>query len=1561
MNNHDELRQLWAETLAAAPSPTETVGVRAQVTTWSRLPTAQLVRTVDSAADSAEPGHGDRVSVTDETLAAADPALESAETLVAQGLPANSAQTAAAGPELESAETVVAQDATFSSADTAAPTSTTTARHRVQRRLDQMRTGPVPARFDLLHKVGAGGMGVVWCARQESLGREVAIKTLRSKNQGPERRSRFVAEAVVTGRLDHPNVVPVHELGEDAEGGPFLAMKLVRGRSWERLLRPTTPEDREEAAKWDVRRHIDVLLQVSNGVAYAHAHGLIHRDIKPENVMVGDYGEVLVMDWGIAVHVGDERPADGRLPHRDDVHGPAGTPAYMAPEQAEGRGERLGTHTDIFLLGAALHEVLTGAPPHAGTELFEVLLAASRAEPKTYGHDVPAALAAVCAKAMERDPAARYASVEAFQEALREWLEHEASLRLSDEASAEMRALRTDGDVPQSERYGRWSRALGRFEQALSLWPGNVAASMGQATAAMAYAEEALSQRDVGLAKAQLALLERHPHADQVGLQALQNAVSRGQLGGARVALGLVLGVALLGAATWGLQAAADDVAHQEARDARRAHLRQALLRGWEAVAVGEPSAALRQVSSDEVRTSSVTQTDRLAVQDLRLAGLLALWRDARWDALARHACHALTADAGGDATLAAVSRGANHVQRGRGNPCARLLSVARGTAPRVRAATRSLKHDVAPRDRRVASLLEIGVCGRQRALQLPGAATVCRDWVAETVPMAHPATGTVEPPELGPGPWGELVARDTFAGAVLWHTQPTRPADRDTQGGRYAPVRSGHVLTATHAVLQLRHGRTGEVMARRGLPGRVLMISPDPLDRGALLVSVAAHSRPHREHIWLTLRAEDRGPPPTSGDVAAFASLGTLHEATADVAETPESLVNSLLQGVRTDPGDVDAALSLLALEASLPTTCAEDKLQIGERTFDQCLTRSAATARIVSELGGRAALVQAAVTGSATLPVLAQVLTALRLDRAGLSATADTLLVRAQQQQRQTHVNAELAVSVVGTPAGLLRRAGDWVWERGGKHRERRRRALTWLRDSLGFSLALEGDGILAPAMVRWLRAHPDEAPPGLLAALPPHVQAARALGDNAFVERWRVQGLDVALGGTFVGPMALLVLFAWFWLRARRARLSALYARGFRTRRERVAAFLTFPLMRLKHTTWSYMTRHERLVVLATSALTVFTAVVFVTGADMLQHLASAEATLATGRLDAPGVQRALDRRMERHPPTAAFYRMQAEAAWSRGDRDAARAQLLGALRLDPDDLRSRNNLALLDEVAGRRDAARAAYAATSGAGARRAQPGDGAASGPRVADTTPNGAGAAAAAFNLARLSGAPLPVDALAPRDARDASTAAPLWARVDLLDLREVAMPALDRQEAIRRTVAKLVGGKTATSLMTVVGRTPLSRRFAESVSSLIAAGCLIAMLSALVWLPMPVMPTPASPPPPKGQAGLTGAWERLLAAMTGLRGGLSYAPLLGWLALVGGLAAPLWLARFGIRATALLNQVAPFPHYFDGVRGVPAADVALLQIGTAVATTCLVLAVAVCVHGLLRVRRQLR
>jgi len=333
-----------------------------------------------------------------------------------------------------------------------------------------------PAELALHQVFGEGGRGEIRLANQLSLRRSVAVKSLKGETT-PAATQELLREARITGNLEHPNVVPVYALGRDAQGRVLLVMKKVEGEPWGKLLRA------EACPRTDAQmeRHIEIFTQVCNAVEFAHSQGIVHRDLKPDNIMVGAFGEVVVLDWGLAVSLEGDAARD--LPRAAELRGLAGTPAYMAPEQVEGDGAKLGRWTDVYLLGAILHELCCGGPPHRGEVLAEVLERAYRSAPYPYDARMPGELAEICHKAMHADPAQRFASVADLRKAVHAFGRHRQSSQLAAEARARLDALGGIEPSPDADRAAHAHAALAQsrfgFEQALRTWPESPLARAG--------------------------------------------------------------------------------------------------------------------------------------------------------------------------------------------------------------------------------------------------------------------------------------------------------------------------------------------------------------------------------------------------------------------------------------------------------------------------------------------------------------------------------------------------------------------------------------------------------------------------------------------------------------------------------------------------------------------------------------------------------------------------------------------------------------------------------------------------------------------------------------------------------------------------------------------------------------------------------------------------------------------------------------------------------------------------------------------------------------------------
>jgi len=319
---------------------------------------------------------------------------------------------------------------------------------------------PAEERFVDRGEIGQGGMGSVRRVRDLALMREVAVKHLEADPYGADRDRvlRFLEEAQITGQLDHPNIPPVHDLRRLDDGGHQISMKLVAGQTLERVI--------EEAGADRLRPErlaelLQVLVKVCEAVAFAHSRGVVHRDLKPANVMVGDFGQVYVMDWGVARIVEPEGggPAVTLSPAlaERDLDSPGtlvGTPNYMPPEQVQGRHRETDARSDVFALGATLYHLLTGRPPYRERNYYRLLLEALRCEPvpaeeaaahgdvspgtvtavdpdggttstatvTTTSHTVPAELARIAHRAMAPDPADRYPTVSDLRRDLERFL-----------------------------------------------------------------------------------------------------------------------------------------------------------------------------------------------------------------------------------------------------------------------------------------------------------------------------------------------------------------------------------------------------------------------------------------------------------------------------------------------------------------------------------------------------------------------------------------------------------------------------------------------------------------------------------------------------------------------------------------------------------------------------------------------------------------------------------------------------------------------------------------------------------------------------------------------------------------------------------------------------------------------------------------------------------------------------------------------------------------------------------------------------------------------------------
>jgi WD40 repeat protein/serine/threonine protein kinase len=338
-------------------------------------------------------------------------------------------------------------------------------------------------RFRIVRPHARGGLGEVYLARDEELHRDVALKELQGHfAHNPRSRLRFVQEAEITGGLEHPGIVPVYGLGHHPDGRPYYAMRFIRGASLKEAIEQfhgasSSERDPGERAL-ELRKLLGRFLDVCNAIAYAHSRGVLHRDLKPGNIMLGQYGETLVVDWGLAKPI--DRPesaaSGGESPLVPASAGatPAtlpgttvGTPQFMSPEQAAGRLDLLGPASDVYSLGATLYCLLTGRAPFEGRDLDAVMWGVQHGDfppPRRANPTVPPALEGICLKAMATLPADRYASPRDLAEDIERWL----------------------ADEPVSAYRERWGPWLARWARRHKPWVTGATALLVTAVVALA-------------------------------------------------------------------------------------------------------------------------------------------------------------------------------------------------------------------------------------------------------------------------------------------------------------------------------------------------------------------------------------------------------------------------------------------------------------------------------------------------------------------------------------------------------------------------------------------------------------------------------------------------------------------------------------------------------------------------------------------------------------------------------------------------------------------------------------------------------------------------------------------------------------------------------------------------------------------------------------------------------------------------------------------------------------------------------------------------------------------
>ncbi len=346
-------------------------------------------------------------------------------------------------------------------------------------------------RYGLDVTLGEGGMGVVRLAVDRRVGREIAMKTMLSAREARgDSAVRFLREACVQGQLEHPSVVPVYDLGRDPQGALYFTMRRIRGATFEEILARLRAGDPEASKQYSRRKLLSAFTSVCQAVHFAHTRGVVHRDLKPANVMLGDFGEVYVLDWGVAklVFSPDQAPVE-RLSVVPETHGTTrtldgttmGTPGYMAPEQVRAAAN-LDLRADVYALGAILFELVSYQPLHAqstaeGKLLATIAGADARASVRAPQLDVAPEIDAICVRATALDPASRFQSVGELLDALERYLDGDRDLErrrhLAQEYATAARKAADDALAAAVHPTEARREALSGVGRALALDPGN--------------------------------------------------------------------------------------------------------------------------------------------------------------------------------------------------------------------------------------------------------------------------------------------------------------------------------------------------------------------------------------------------------------------------------------------------------------------------------------------------------------------------------------------------------------------------------------------------------------------------------------------------------------------------------------------------------------------------------------------------------------------------------------------------------------------------------------------------------------------------------------------------------------------------------------------------------------------------------------------------------------------------------------------------------------------------------------------------------------------------------
>ncbi len=356
----------------------------------------------------------------------------------------------------------------------------------------QIITGPhTTSTVETEECLGKGGMGIVICGQQTLPDREVAIKKVLKSSNTYQRM--LLQEAQITGQLEHPNIVPIHQISQNENGEIQIIMKKVQGTTLLEQLSSIHPKNGVNNSFDLPVSHLQQLLLVCHALEYAHSRHIVHRDIKLENIMVGKYNEVFLMDWGLGMHLVNQIGANPGI---------VGTPCYLAPEMLSGNPDDVDVRTDVYLMGATIHHLLMGKPRHDKPKVRETLEQAQASDPYEYPDRIPSVFGDMLNKACARSKSKRFQSMQELRIALEDALEHWEAIQLTTKATNLLNVfLPTLQDATDTTSIGReFLRIRTLLESAVEMWNDNIAAKVSLNTLLEAMIEYHVRRLEVSVA-----------------------------------------------------------------------------------------------------------------------------------------------------------------------------------------------------------------------------------------------------------------------------------------------------------------------------------------------------------------------------------------------------------------------------------------------------------------------------------------------------------------------------------------------------------------------------------------------------------------------------------------------------------------------------------------------------------------------------------------------------------------------------------------------------------------------------------------------------------------------------------------------------------------------------------------------------------------------------------------------------------------------------------------------------------------------------------------------------